>query len=178
MSDSQITAAIPANGWAWLTRRRSNTLGFLVCAAGLGYAAYAQQYLALEPCPLCIFQRLALLAVGLAFLAALIHNPPGWGAKVYGVLIMSVSDLGIGIAARHVWLQHLPPEEAPRCGPGLDYMLETFPLSQTLREVLTGAGECANVDWTVLGFSMPEWNLLLFFSLGVAGFVGNWLLRR
>ena len=178
MSDSQTMTAVANNSGAWLTRRRLNTLGLLICVAGLIYAAYAQQYLALEPCPLCIFQRLTLLAVGLVFLAALIHNPPGWGAKVYGLLAMTVSDIGIGIAARHVWLQHLPPEEAPRCGPGLDYMLETLPLSETLREVLTGAGECANVDWTVLGFSMPEWNLLLFFSLGMAGFIGNWWLPR
>ena len=171
MSDSQIM-------WAWLSRRRLNTIGFLICAAGLGYAVYAQQYLNLEPCPLCIFQRLTILAVGLVFLAALIHNPAGWGAKVYSALTAIVAGIGMGIAARHVWLQHLPPEETPRCGPGLDYMLKTFPLGETLREVLTGAGECAKVDWTLLGFSMPEWNLLLFFSLGVAGLMGNRWLRR
>ncbi|MFZ4789682.1 MAG: disulfide bond formation protein B [Candidatus Competibacteraceae bacterium] len=171
MSDSQIM-------WAWLSRRRLNTIGFLICAAGLGYAVYAQQYLNLEPCPLCIFQRLAILAVGLVFLAALIHNPAGWGAKVYSALTAIVAGIGMGIAARHVWLQHLPPEETPRCGPGLDYMLKIFPLGETLREVLTGAGECAKVDWTLLGFSMPEWNLLLFFSLGVAGLMGNRWLRR
>ena len=100
------------------------------------------------------------------------------GAKAYGALIDLLATIGALIAARHVWLQHLPPEEAPRCGPGLDYMLQTMPLNETLREVLIGSGECAEVDWTLLGFSIPEWKLLLFIGLGVVGVVSNWRLRR
>ncbi|MFZ1830548.1 MAG: disulfide bond formation protein B [Candidatus Competibacteraceae bacterium] len=167
-----------AGRWGWLSRQRVNGLGLLICAAGLGFAYYAQFYLGLTPCPLCIFQRLALLAVGLAFLAVTLHRPQDGWAKVYGVLIGLIAAVGAGIAARHVWLQHLPPEEAPRCGPGLDYMLETLPLNETLREVLTGSGECAEIDWTLLGFSIPEWTLVLFISLGVIGVWGNWRLRR
>lgn len=104
--------------------------------------------------------------------------PPGLGAKAYGALIDLLATVGALIAARHVWLQHLPPEEAPRCGPGLDYMLQTMPLNETLREILIGSGECAEVDWTLLGFSIPEWTLLLFIGLGVVGVVSNWRLRR
>ena len=170
--------AATAGGFGWLSRRSLNALCLLTCACGLGYAYYAQFVQGLEPCPLCIFQRLALAAVGLVFLAATIHNPRGWGAKVYGVLIDLTATVGAVIAARHVWLQHLPPEEAPRCGPSLEYMLQTFPLGETLREVLTGSGECAKVDWSLLGLSMPTWNLLLFLSLGMVGLLANWRLRR
>jgi disulfide bond formation protein DsbB len=154
-----------------------NALGALICAGGLGFSYYAQHYREFEPCPLCIFQRLALLAVGLAFLTAAVHNPREWGSKIYGTLLGLAAGVGASIATRHVWLQHLPPEEAPRCGPGLEYMLQTFPLSETLREVLTGSGECAKVDWALLGFSMPEWTLLLFLGLGVVGVLGNWRSR-
>lgn len=96
---------------------------------------------------------------------------------MYGVLIGLVAAIGAGIAGRHVWLQHLPPEQAPRCGPGLDYLLETLPLSETIREVLTGSGECAKVDWSLLGLSIPEWTLPLFLGLGVLGVFANWRRR-
>jgi len=143
----------------------------------LGFAYYAQFGLGLEPCPLCILQRLTLLVLGAMFLLATVHNPSGWGARVYGALIGLVAGVGASIAARHVWLQHLPPEETPRCGPGLDYLLETLPLNELVREVLTGSGECARVDWTLLGLSMPEWTLLLFLGLGVLGVFVNWRAR-
>ncbi len=178
MSDSQAMDIATDSGFGWLSRRPLNALCFLVCACGLGYAYYAQFVQGFEPCPLCIFQRLALMAVGLVFLAAAIHNPRGWGAKAYGVLIDLTATVGVGIAARHVWLQHLPLEEAPRCGPSLEYMLQAFPLGETLREVLTGSGECAKVDWSLLGLSMPTWNLLLFLGLGTVGLLANWRLRR
>ena len=154
--------------------RLLNGLFFLICAGGLSFAYYAQFYLGLEPCPLCIFQRLALFALGVVFLLATVHNPGKRGARVYGVLIGLVAATGAGVAARHVWLQHLPPEQAPRCGPGLDFLLETLPLSETVREVLTGSGECAKVDWTLLGLSIPEWTLPLFLGLGVLGVFANW----
>lgn len=178
MQDLRIISALAPNRFEWLSRRLVNGWGLLICAGGLGFAYYAQYSLGLEPCPLCIFQRLALLAVGLVFLAATVHDPRGWGARVYGGLIGLIAVLGAGIAARHVWVQHLPPAEAPRCGPGLDYLLQAFPLSETIHEVLTGSGECAKVDWTLLGLSIPEWTLLLFLGLGVIGVLGNWRLRR
>ncbi len=177
MQDSwrNTVASLTQIGQNW--RRLLNGGCFLGCVGGLGFAYYAQFYLGLEPCPLCIFQRLVLLGLGLVSLLATVHHPNGWGARAYGTLLGLVAAVGVGIATRHVWLQHLPPEETPRCGPGLDYLLETLPLSETVREVLTGSGECAKVDWTLLGLSMPELTLLLFLGLGVLGVVGNWRWR-
>ena len=137
----------------------------LVVAALLGYAYYAQFQLELEPCPLCIFQRVAMIALFVVALAAALHNPRGAGRRVYGVLASLAALAGVAIAGRHVWLQHLPPDQVPACGPGLDYLLDTFPLSQTLRKVFTGSGECATVDWRFAGLSMPEWTLICFVLL-------------
>lgn len=155
-------------------RRLLNALGAAVCFGGLVFAYYAQFYQGLEPCPLCILQRLALGAVGLVFLAAALHHPQTSGAKVYAVLISLVSLVGASVAGRHIWLQHLPPEQAPRCGPGLEYMLETLPLNETLQEILSGSGECAEVTWRLFGVSIPIWMLLLFLGLALAGLVLNW----
>ena len=159
-----------------LARRWWNALGFLACVACLGFAYFAQFYLGLEPCPLCIFQRLVFLVLGAVFLAGALHHPVGVaGARAYAALIGLTAVIGAGIAGRQVWLQHLPPEQVPRCGPGLDYLLETLPLNEIVREVLTGSGECAKVDWTLLGLSMPAWCLLLFLGLGG---LGAWLNGR
>jgi disulfide bond formation protein DsbB len=141
-------------------------LGFLVCCALLGYAFYAQLQLALEPCPLCIFQRVAFAALGLVFLVGAIHAPRGVGGRrTYGVLGLIAGAAGIAIAGKHVHLQSLPPDHVPACGPGLDYMLESMPISGVVRRVMTGSGECANVDWTFLGLSMPAWSLVWFVLL-------------
>lgn len=143
-------------------------LGFAVCAALLGFALYTQLRGGLQPCPLCIFQRIAFAALGLVFLVAGLHAPSGAGGRrAYGVLALLAAGLGMAIAGRHVWLQHLPPDQVPTCGPGLDYMLEAMPLSGVVRKVLTGSGECAKVDWTFLGLSMPEWSLLWFVLLAL-----------
>jgi disulfide bond formation protein DsbB len=140
-----------------------------IIAAFLAFAYYAQFQLGLEPCPLCILQRVAFIALFFVCLLAAIHAPAGGGAKkVYGALALLAAGTGAGIAGRHVWLQHLPPDQVPDCGPGLDYMLEAFPLSKTLTMLFTGSGECAKVDWTFAGLSMPEWTLVWFavFVLG------------
>lgn len=178
MSDVDLKAMASLADFRGWPRRWANGLGFMVCALGLGYAYFVQMGQGVEPCPLCIFQRLALLGVGLLFLLAALHNPQGWGAKAYGLLIDLAATVGVLIAGRHVWIQHLPPGEVPTCGPGLNYMLQNFPLGEALREVLTGSGECAKVDWTLLGLSMPEWNILLFLGLGAFGLLANWRLQR
>lgn len=138
-------------------------------AAFLAFAYYAQFEMGLEPCPLCILQRVAFIALlGVCLLAA-VHAPTGGvGRKAYGALALLTAGAGAAIAGRHVWLQHLPADQVPDCGPGLDYMLEAFPLSKTITMLFTGSGECAKVDWTFAGLSMPEWTLVWFaiFALG------------
>ncbi|MDX1454961.1 MAG: disulfide bond formation protein B [Gammaproteobacteria bacterium] len=153
--------------------RLSNLAGFLACSGLMAYAYYAQFVLGLEPCPLCIFQRVAMIALGLVFLAAALQGARGVGRKVYGGLVLLAAGSGVGIAARHVWLQNLPPDLVPSCGPGLDYMLDVFPLGEALKMAFTGSGECAEVDWTLLGLSMPTWTLLAFAGLGLAGLLVN-----
>lgn len=152
-------------------------LGFVACAGLLAYAFYVQLHDGLEPCPLCIFQRVAFAALGLAFLVGGLHAPKGQGGRrVYGVLAVLAAGVGIAIAGRHVWLQNLPPDQVPTCGPGLDYMLDAMPISGVIRKVLTGSGECANVDWTLLGLSMPAWTVVCFVLL--AGWAAFAAFRR
>jgi protein dithiol:quinone oxidoreductase len=141
-------------------------LGFAVCAALLAYAFYMQLQGGLVPCPLCIFQRIAFIATGAVFLIAGLHAPRSTaGQRAYGLLSLVAAGVGVGIAGRHVWLQHLPPDQVPSCGPGLDYLRELMPLTSVVRKVLTGSGECARVDWTLLGLSMAEWGLVWFLLL-------------
>ena len=157
-----------------LSRRLGNTLGFAACAACMAYALFVQHVLLLEPCPLCVFQRIGMIATGLMFLLAALHDPAGWGRRVYAVLIAMAATAGGSVSAWHVRLQNLPPDQVPACGPGLDYMLDSFPFTQVLRKVFTGSGECAEIDWSFLGLSMPLWVLLCFITLGAGGLWWNW----
>ena len=137
--------------------------GFAVCAAVMAYALYAQHVLGFEPCPLCIFQRVAYIALGLVFLVGAVVAPArSSGRALLGVLALVPAVAGVGIAARHVWMQHLPADQVPSCGPPLEFLRETFPLVTVVKKVLTGSGQCAKIDWTFLGLSMPQWSLLTF----------------
>ena len=140
----------------------------LACASLLGYGLYLQHALFIDPCPLCVFQRLAFMWIGVVSLLASIHNPDRVGRWIYTGLFWLRSVMGMAIAGRHVWLQSLPPDQVPDCGMGLNYMLETMPFTEVLSEVLYGSGECAEIDWSFLGLSMPNWTLLWFIGLTVA----------
>jgi disulfide bond formation protein DsbB len=159
-----------------MSRRLGNFAGFGVCVALMAYALYVQHALFLDPCPLCIFQRLAVIALGIVFLIAGLHNPAAIGARVYAALIGLVSLAGICVAARHVYIQHLPPDRIPACGAPLDQLLQFLPLKEVIAKVLHGDGECAKIDWTFLGLSMPNWVLIVLLVLGTAGVWNN--LRR
>jgi protein dithiol:quinone oxidoreductase len=148
-------------------RRTGNLVGFLVCAALMGYALYAQYALHLEPCPLCIFQRVAVISVGAIFLLATLHHPRGRGAQVYGGLGLLASLAGIGVAGRHIWVQAQPPGTVEACGATLDYMLDILPVWNVITKVLTGSGECAEINWRMLGLSMPWWVLVACAGLGL-----------
>jgi disulfide bond formation protein DsbB len=159
-----------------MTARQGNLLGFLACAGLLAFAYYAQYVMHLEPCPLCIFQRVGVLAIGLLFLIAAAQDPVGWGRRVVAALLALAALATIGVAARHLYIQSLPPGAIPSCGASLDFMLKVFPLSDVLVKVLSGSGECAKIGWRFLGLSMPAWVLIAAAALGV---YGVWLnLRR
>lgn len=157
-----------------MTVRTGNAVGAAVCAGLMGYALYAQYGLGLEPCPLCILQRVAVMGLGVVFFMAALHPAGVVGRRIYAVLLGLVSLAGSGVAGRHVWLTMLPPERVPACGPGLDFMLESFPLRDALSMVLSGSGECAEVEWRLLGLSMPVWVLMALIGLGAFGIVWNW----
>jgi len=154
-------------------RRGLNALGLAACGVLLGYAWYSQVVLGLEPCPLCIFQRVGVAAMAVLFALAAIHNPRTWGARLYGALLTLAALITMGVAARHLWIQHLPEGAVPACGATLSYMMDIFPLSDVIRKVLTGSGECAKVSWRFLGLSMPGWVLLAAAGLGAFGFLIN-----
>lgn len=159
-----------------LNYRLVSGLLFLASVIGMAFALYLEHVQGLEPCPLCIFQRIGLIALGLFSLIAFLHNPASNLVKRIYTFLGAIGVLwSAGVAARHVWLQHLPPDQVPSCGPGLDYWLDTLPLKSVFQQVLQGSGECAKVDWMFLGQSLPVWSLI-FFSLLVL--VSIWQLFR
>ena len=139
------------------------------CAFAMAFAYYyLQLQLGLAACPLCMTQRVFVVLMGLFALIAALHNPGVVGRRVYSLLCLLSGCIGGGVAARHIWLQNLPPDQVPACGPSLEYMLDTLPFSETFSIVMMGDGNCADVSWTFLGMSIPEQVLALFIVLGLA----------
>ena len=144
-----------AKAWYWF--------GFLGSLSLIAVAYfYFEKHLGLAPCPLCMFQRAALLGVAFFCVFGLIFNLSKIWSKlvIFGVTLFS--GVGLAIAGRQVWLQHLPKDQVPECGPDLAFMLDVFPLSQVINTVLQGSGECAEVQWTLFSLSMPEWMVFIF----------------
>ncbi len=154
-------------------KRLLNFAGFLACAGMMGFALYAQYVLLLDPCPLCVFQRVATILLGIVFLVAAVHNPGKPGSRVYAVLVFVAAGFGVGVAGWHVHLQGLPADEVPSCGPGFEYIMDNFPLFDALGLIFQGSGECAEVVWRLLGLSMPTWVIIGLGGLGIAGIYNN-----
>ncbi len=155
------------------SKRLLNLAGFLACAGMMGFALYAQHVLFLDPCPLCVFQRVATIALGVVFLVAALHNPGQLGSRVYGVLVILTAGFGAGVASWHVYLQNLPSDEVPSCGPGFEYIMDNFALFDALDMIFQGSGECADVVWRLLGLSMPTWVIIGLGGLLIAGTWNN-----
>ncbi len=152
----------------WLSPRRAFLLAAAVPAALLAFGYFLQYVQGLQPCPLCLVQRGFFYAVIAVCVVAALHGPGTKGIVAYAGLAGLFALGGAAVAARQVWLQHLPPDKVPQCGPDLFFMLENFALSRVLKTVLiTGTGECAVVDWTFLGFSIAEWALGWFVALAL-----------
>jgi disulfide bond formation protein DsbB len=159
-----------------MAARPGNLLGFLACVCLLAYAYYAQFVLHLEPCPLCIFQRVGIFSLGVVFLIAALHDPAAAGRRIYALLLLLAALATVGVALRHLYIQSLPPGTAPACGASLDFMLKVFSLSEVLVKVLSGSGECAQINWRFLGLAMPAWVLISAAALGAWAVWNN--LRR
>lgn len=153
----------------FLGSRAAYFAGFAVSFGLVGLALFLQVQYELDPCPLCISQRIAFMAVGVLFLAAALHHPAALGRKIYGALQLIAAMVGGGIALRHMWIQANPDKVMAECGAGFDYIIESFPLRRALELIFKGTGECSSIDWTLLGFTIPQQALMAF--VGIALYV-------
>jgi len=152
-----------------LTSRIMFAVIFLVCAALLAVAFYMEHVMGLEPCPLCWLQRFAFMAAGLFSLLAWLHGPGPIAARVYGLFLALAAGTGLGLASRQLWLQSLPADQVPACGPSVDYMLDVLPWLDVLATAVRGTGDCATVVWRFLGLSIPGWSALFFVCVALIG---------
>ena len=150
-----------------LSSRWLYAIGALVIAALLGFALYLQYVKHYEPCPLCMVQRVVFIFLLVVFVIAALHGPKRAGVKIYTGLILLLALAGVAIAGRHIWIQHLPADKVPACGPGLDYMLDNFPMSEVLKELMHGSGECAEKGWTFLTLTIPELSMIWYILIGI-----------
>ena len=146
-------------------------LMFLTCAGLLGFGYFLEYMKGLEPCVLCMVQRLFFVLTAVVALLAFLHNPARTGVRVYAFFTALFSLMGAGIAGRQIWLQHLPADKVPECGPDLFFMLEMYPLTEALMTALKGTGDCAKVAWRFLGLSIPEWAIMIFIGMFITSIV-------
>lgn len=137
-------------------------LGLLACVFMLCISYYFQYFMHLDPCPLCLAQRFTVILFSCVFIIGFIHNPISYGRRIYGLILTCLSVLALLISGRHIWLQHLPKDKIPECGPGLEHWLNTLPPNEVIQKLMKGSGECAEVSWTLAGLSIPEWSFILF----------------
>lgn len=147
------------------SRRSAYFAGFLICAGMIAYAVYLQYVELMEPCPMCWFQRVAVVALGLVLLAGALTNPGPRGARVVAWFGLLTGGAGAALAVRHLWIQSLPPDQLPSCGMGIGYMLESLPFLDVFARALKGSVECNKID-LVLGLPIPAW-MLIFFVIAV-----------
>ncbi len=149
---------------SYLTYRNINAFLVVMAISAIAFAVFfLQKHLGLAPCPLCVFQRVGVIVMGCFTLLAVVANPKNFAIRLFlwfGSIAGALWSLVVAI--RHVWIQHLPPDQVPACGPGLDFLLDAFPLVQVFKEVFSGSGECAEIAWQFLGLSIPEQAMIVF----------------
>jgi len=160
--------------FTFLTHRRTSALGLITCLSLICAAFYFEYVKDMEPCPLCMAQRLVIYAAGAVFFVNLIANPQGWGQRVGAAAVILVNMGGAALAIRQLWLQSLPADQVPACGPGLDYMMEVLPWQDVVGVMLRGTGDCAEVHWVFLGLSIPGWTLVAFCCFILLGIWQYW----
>ncbi|WP_461537162.1 disulfide bond formation protein B [Spongorhabdus nitratireducens] len=144
-------------------------LSFLGCAFLTGMALYFEHGMGLEPCPLCISQRLVVIVIALFSLSVVLHNPGPKGLRIYGLLTALGGIGGAVLASRQLWLQSLPSDQVPACLPSVEYLIEVLPFTELLTIMFSGTGDCAKVKWEMLGISMPGWTLVAFIIYALFG---------
>jgi len=150
-----------------LSHRNVHALFLLGCSALVLIAIYIEPFKSLDPCPMCMMQRAIFIAIAGISLIAVLHNPAGWGRRLYAALTGLTAIAGASVAIRQLWLQSLPEDRVPACGPGLDFMLEVFPLMEVLEMALRGTGDCAKVQWSLFGITIPGWSLAAFVGIAL-----------
>ena len=159
-------------------RRQINLFGAAACASMMGFALFAQFGLHLQPCNMCYLQRIAVIALGLLFLAAALQDPAAGGARLYALAIAVVAAAGVAVAVRHIWMSMQPLGSLPSCGADFYTMVDMLPLTTVVAKIWNGGGECQIVQWRLLGLSMQTWVLIGAGGLGVVGVAGNVVLER
>ena len=150
-----------------IDRRRIGFLIFLSCSFLLCFAFYLELVEGLDPCPLCALQRACMAIGGVLAVISVLHNPEKTGFRGYAICQALFFSIGGVLAGRQIYLQSLPPDLVPSCGPDLDYLLEIFPFFEVLKMIILEDGTCAEVLWKFLGFSIPQWTIFAFFILTV-----------
>ncbi|MGB7816575.1 MAG: disulfide bond formation protein B [Methylotenera sp.] len=150
-----------------LSGRSGYLIGFVACFGLVGLALWIQTRFNLEPCPLCISQRIIFMSLGVLFLLAAFVKPAAMPLKILTLLQVLTALGGAGVAIRHWWIQAHRESMIADCGVGFDYMFENFPLKKALTLVFRGTGDCAAIDWTFLGLTLPQLGLIAFIGFGV-----------
>lgn len=151
-------------------------LAFAGCVLLMAIALYLEHVVGLEPCPMCVLQRICVIAFGLVCLVAAIHAPRRLGQRLYAALALLFALVGGATAGRQIWLQSVPADQLEACLPSLEFMMQALPMQDIVRLVFQGTADCAEVKWTLFGMSIPELSLLGF--IGMVGFCLIQLLRR
>lgn len=150
-----------------LSYRQLCSLGFVACAFAMAFALYLQHYRHLEPCNMCIFQRVAMIAAGAGFLGGAIFGPRGGMRWLWSGFATLASIAGALLAARHVWIQHLPADQVPACGGSLDYLFDVLPWQEVVQSVLKGDTDCAKINAAWLGIALPAWTMIAFIGMTI-----------
>jgi disulfide bond formation protein DsbB len=161
-----------------LTRRALNLAGFAGCAGLMAGAFFFEYVMKLQPCNMCMLQRIAITELGILFLVAALHDPGRFGARVYAFIIAAAAAIAIALSSRHVWMQMQPPGSLPSCGADFWTMVDMLPFTEVVRRIVNGGGECQAILWSLFGLSMPAWLILAGSVLGAGGVAGNFALPR
>ena len=165
------------NPFAWPFRVQF-LFGLLACTALLAYAIFEQFHMGIEPCPKCIFQRIAFIVMAAFFLVGAVHDPRVVGRRVYAVLVAIAAVVGAVVAVRHVYVQLAPPDPLMGgCGPGLNYLIQSFPIGEAIKKAFMASSDCSEINWTFLGLTMPAWALIWFVFLGLGALWAGFRLR-